>query len=165
MSFLLAADLKERFYTEGAFYHMELNGEGYACRGLAKINRRGIETDIADALFVLVNPGSCQPEDEDYQFPCYSDDLKQIPLVKAKSDPTQYQIMRLMERRGWNMIYIINLSDLRAGNIDEFKMILNNFEGNLNDSHSIFWPIAKGLLICFYPRKQGSLPVGEQKNS
>ena len=121
MSFLLAADLKERFYTEGAFYHMELNGEGYACRGLAKIIRRGIETDIADALFVLVNPGSCQPLDENYHFPHYNDNLKQNPFVQANSDPTQYQIMRLMERRRWNMIYIINLSDLRAGNISNFK--------------------------------------------
>lgn len=138
MSFLIAGDLKERFYTEGAFYQMELNGEGYACRGLARISRRGIETDVADALFVLVNPGSCQPTDEDYHFPNYNTDHSKIPFVQAKSDATQYQIMRLMERRGWNMIYIINLSDLRAGKIADFRDHLTLFEAQDNDSHSIF---------------------------
>jgi hypothetical protein len=138
MSFLLAADLKERFYTEGTFYHMELNGKGYTCRGLAKISRRGMVTDVSDALFILVNPGSCQPTDEDYHFPNYNNNISEIPFVQANSDPTQYQIMRLMERMGWNMIYIINLSDLRAGNIAEFRDHLTLFEAQDNNSHSIF---------------------------
>lgn len=138
MHFLLAADLKKTFYTEGAFYHLDLDGESYKCRGLARISRRETKSEIADALFVLVNPGSCQPEYEDYQFPNYNNDISKIPFAQAKPDPTQYQIMRLMERRGWNMIYIINLSDLRSGNIEEFRMNLNNFEKKHNDSHSIF---------------------------
>lgn len=138
ITFLLAADLKGIFHTEGAFYHTELNGESYACRGLAKISRRGVETDVADALFVMVNPGSCKPTDEDYLFPKYNKNLSEIPFVQANSDATQYQIMRLMERRGWNMIYIIKLSDLKAGNIEEFKAHLSLFEAQGNDSHSIF---------------------------
>jgi len=43
-----------------------------------------------------------------------------------------------MERMGWNMIYIINLSDLRAGKISEFQNQLSKFEAQKNDSHSIF---------------------------
>lgn len=138
MSFLPAADLKKKFHTEGAFYQTELNGESFTCRGLAKISRKGIETDVTDALFVMVNPGSCQPVNEAYQYPYFTGNLQEAPLVPAKSDPTQYQIMRLMERENWNIIYIINLSDLRAGNINDFKGYLKLFDAQNNNTHSIF---------------------------
>ena len=137
MSFLSAADLNSEFYTEGSFYQLEVNGESYTCRSVAKIVRNDVETTSVDALFVLVNPGSCQPLDENYVYSTY-DNLNEIPFVRAESDPTQYQIMRLMERMKWDMIYIINLSDLRSGNISNFKTLLNIFEANINDKHSIF---------------------------
>ena len=93
-----------------------------------------------------MNPGSCQPTDEAYEFPYYNADLSKIPLIQAKPDPTQYQIMRLMERMKWNMIYIVNLSDLCAGNIDEFKRHLNDFETSRDDSHSIFSSSREGTI-------------------
>jgi len=137
MSFLSKVDLESIFYTEGSFYQLELNGESYTCRSLAKITRNNVKTIIVDALFVLVNPGSCQPIEKDYIYPAY-DNLKEIPFVRAASDQTQHQIMRLMERMGWNLTYIINLSDLQAGNIDDFRRKLKIFEANTNDIHSIF---------------------------
>lgn len=140
MAFLLREELLETFYTEGSFYEIDLNGMGYKCRGLAKITRKGTVTDDADALFVLVNPGSCQPKDENYAYPPYNKVLTKIPSVQAKSDPTQLQIMRLMERRNWNMAYIINLSDLQTGNFDDFKIKKKHFMDQSSDCHSIFSP-------------------------
>lgn len=133
-----AAELNAIFQTEGAFYSREANGEIYTCRSQARITRKGTVPAQADAVFVLVNPGSCQPENKSYKFPAYSSQYDEIPLVAAKTDPTQHQIMRLMERKKWDLVYIVNLSDLRAGNIDEFKELKKSFESDLNDSHSIF---------------------------
>lgn len=153
MSFLLKADLNRKFCTEGAFYYLKLNEVKHICRGLAKISRRGVESDTADALFVLVNPGSCKPEDETYEFPAFNEDLKQVPFVQAQTDPTQYQIMRLMERMKWNMVYIINLSDLRAGNMDEFRKLSNYFESNSDNRHNIFSSNRKGILTSLLSKK------------
>ncbi|MFZ3580395.1 DUF1643 domain-containing protein [Virgibacillus sp. DJP39] len=138
MSFTPALELRKRFYTEGAFYQLDLSGLSYICRGLAKVSRKGVTTVEADALFVLLNPGSCRPADSDYQLPTFNNQLDRIPLVQAETDPTQYQIMRLMDRMQWNMVYIINLSDLRAGSVKDFKASLDNFESHQNETHSIF---------------------------
>lgn len=140
MAFQSGGVLDKKFYTVGAFYRIELEGESYTCRGLAKICRHGIETDVADALIVMVNPGSCKPTDREYSFPPYNGNLREIPMVAARSDQTQHQLMRLMECRGWNMIFIINLSDLRAGKISDFREKLKRFREKENDTHSIFSP-------------------------
>ena len=138
MVFLMTDVLEEKFYTEGAFYQIELDGESYTCRGLAKICRYGIETDVADALIVMANPGSSPLTDKEYAIPQYNGKLSEIPLVATESDQTQHQLMRLMERRGWDMTYIISLSDLRAGNISEYKVHWKRFNEQKNDTHSIF---------------------------
>lgn len=138
MSFIPAAELKKTYFTEGAFYQRVVNGEVYTCRSLARVRRKNIDEERVDALFVMVNPGSCQPEDKNYQIPEYEGVLPEVQFVPAKSDPTQYQIMRLMECKGWNTVYIVNLSDLRAGNIDDFREQLKQFEFHKDDSHSIF---------------------------
>ena len=138
MSHPSAAELNAVFQTEGAFYNRVIHDEVYSCRSQAKITRRDAIAEHVDAVCVLVNPGSCQPKSDTYVFPSYSNRFNEVPFVPAKTDPTQHQIMRLMERQAWNSVYIVNLSDLRAGKIDDFKESKNNFEASLNDSHSIF---------------------------
>jgi len=81
MTYLIVEDLNKIFITDGAYFKKELDGEVYTCRRLAKINRIGIEMDVADALLVMVNPGSCQPADERYKFPSYTTGLMKIPLT------------------------------------------------------------------------------------
>lgn len=138
MSHPAAAELNAIFQTEGAFYSREVNGEIYTCRSQARITRIDTTPAQADAVFVLVNPGSCQPDNHGYVYPVFSAGFEKVPFVAAKTDPTQHQIMRLMERQNWDLVYIVNLSDLRAGNIDEFKQLKESFELSSNDSHSIF---------------------------
>src|SRR5690606_1349430 len=81
---------------------------------------------------------SCKPVDDSYVSPLYKDDLFAIPFVSAREDPTQYQLMRLMERMQWNMVYIINLSDLRAGNIGEYRRMRETLSRAKCGEHSIF---------------------------
>lgn len=138
MEFLSSDVLNQKFYTEGAFYHIEMNGKNYQCRGLARICRRNALAQTADAIVVMVNPGSSQPIDKDYVFPLSQDNIRKIPMVPARSDQTQHQLMRLMEFRGWNLIYIINLSDLRTGSLSEFHALLKEFTEQGNQEHSIF---------------------------
>ena len=140
MDYLKANVLNQKFLTEGAFYRIELEGKSYHCRGLARICRRDSKADIANALVVMVNPGSSQPTDKEYVIPPYHENLMEIPMVEASSDQTQHQLMRLMEFRGWDMIYIINLSDLIEGNLASFQDALNAFRNNENHEHSIFSP-------------------------
>lgn len=140
MDYLKANVLNQIYLTEGAFYQIELEGKSYSCRVLARICKRGSNANIADALVVMVNPGSSQPTDQEYVIPPYNKNLMEIPMVEANSDQTQHQLMRLMEARGWDMIYIINLSDLIDGNLASFQEILKTFSTHENNEHSIFSP-------------------------
>lgn len=138
MTFLRANILKEIFKTEGAFYKIQLGNKRYPCRGLAKISRRGVRAERAEAVFVLLNPGSCEPADPNYEYPDFQKDIMKIPLMPAKPDATQYQLMRLMERQKWNMVYVINLSDLCSGNVKVFESHLKEFIDKDYHDHSIF---------------------------
>lgn len=137
LSFTPAAQLKKSFYTEGAFYKLEVDGASYKCRGLARIVLKNRDVDKADALIVMMNPGSCRPIDESYEYPLM-DDLFSVPMVRAVKDPTQYQLMRLMEEMEWNLIYMINLSDLASGNSDEFLSYKQIMDAAGRSDHSIF---------------------------
>ncbi|BAQ10009.1 ABC-type proline/glycine betaine transport systems, periplasmic components [Bacillus sp. OxB-1] len=138
MAFLTAAELNKRFLAKGAFYRLKGKEDYYLCRGLATINRKEDKITHANALIVMVNPGSCTPADREYSVSDYPGKLRDIPLVEAKPDPTQYQIMRLMERQGWSSVHMINLSDLCSGRLNEFKKTLRIFDDNQNNLHSIF---------------------------
>ncbi|NYF23660.1 hypothetical protein [Sporosarcina sp. JAI121] len=138
--YLRSEDLKGLFQTEGAFYELIVSGRLHICRSVAKISRRGVATTVADALFVLVNPGSCAPSDDTEVLTTNPESIADLPFVQAKSDETQRQVMRLMDRMKWNMTYIINLSDLRVGNIEGFRHVLHYMDVNEYDAHSIFTP-------------------------
>lgn len=116
---------------------MEVDSASYKCRGLARIVRRNRDLDKADALIVMMNPGSCRPIDESYNYPMM-DDLFSIPMVRAVEDPTQYQLMRLMEKMEWDLIYMINLSDLASGNSNEFLSYKQIMDVAGRSDHSIF---------------------------
>lgn len=79
-----------------------------------------------------MNPGSSKPKniDEKVNF----DFLNKF--VVAHPDPTQFQIMKIMDNCNLNYAKIINLSDVRNGSSNEFYKLLNNELQNFN--HSIF---------------------------
>ncbi|AQU78444.1 DUF1643 domain-containing protein [Planococcus faecalis] len=132
MVYIPVKDLNESFKVSAMFYHAEVNNERFLMRREARISRKGSIQSKVDAVVVMVNPGSCQPETE-----MGHTQLEKIEMLPAKSDPTQHQLMRLMERMDWNELIIVNLSDICEGNLKKFKEIEQKFK-SAGIPHSIF---------------------------
>lgn len=132
MAFIPVKNLNNTFKVNAMFYHAEVNGERFLMRREARISRKDNTQSKIDAVVVMVNPGSCLPETE-------LDNTKpgRMEMQPAKSDPTQHQLMRLMERMEWNELTIVNLSDICEGNLKNFKAIERKFK-SAGISHSIF---------------------------
>lgn len=131
------SELLNRFEVEAGFYKVTIGGTEFQCRNLAVIKRIGTSAKQYDAVLVLCNPGSCKPF-EGTLIPEKNPINNDIPLVKVKSDETQHQIMRLMALAHWEKVCIINLSDLCAGNMSEFKNVLKEAENHGFKYHTIF---------------------------
>lgn len=131
MSLIPAEQLKQTFSVEAKFYHAEIENEKILMRREARIRRNGVFTTRADAVIVMITPSNCAQAGETAKSP------RDAEWIPTKPNPTQYQLMNLMERQGWNLITLINLSDICEGNIGNFKIIENKF--NRTDiSHSLF---------------------------
>ncbi|WP_227938314.1 DUF1643 domain-containing protein [Alkalihalobacillus deserti] len=137
MEFWSAEQLSKEFRAIASFYQIKIGNNMYPCRNHAVIMRKGYASqERPDAVIVMANPGSCSPKDSSYQFPIVHDDFKNIPYVEVKVDPTQLQLMRLMKMMNWNVISIINLSNLCSGKMKEFGEKLKEIESY--NQHSIF---------------------------
>lgn len=132
MDFIPVKELNGSFKVNAKFYHTEVNGEKFLMRREARISRVGTTHTQIDAVVVMVNPGSCQPS-ESLDFTS----LEKMKMIPAQSDPTQYQLMRLMERMEWNELNIVNLSDICEGNLNNFWAIERKFK-SAGIPHSIF---------------------------
>jgi hypothetical protein len=88
--------------------------------------------------FSLWQTGGCVPKDPSYVYPVLHEDISRSEFVEAKTDPTQYQLMNLMELMEYNRLDILNLSDICEGNYDNFKLYLKVFQTFKNQLHSIF---------------------------
>lgn len=136
--FQSAKVLEEVFSTEAAFYKLETNGITHVCRSRAAIHRRRSQEGGVDALFVLLNPGKCLPVDGENSISLLTGEANKLPLLPATPDNTMHQLMRLMERMNWNLVEVINLTDIRTGKFDEYKEG-QKFMKVMGDSrHSIF---------------------------
>ena len=82
-----------------------------------------------DAIVVMMNPGSSEPK------PGFGQAKGMVP---TKPDPTQYQVMRLMERCQWSRVRVLNLSDLQNRSSAKFLEEINRLGDDI--SHSIFSP-------------------------
>lgn len=97
-----------------------------------------------DAIVVMMNPGSSLARDVNgteilnQDLPVVRDvaDILRLPLVRARPDTTQYQIMRLMLLRDWTHVRVINLSDYRSKSSSDYYSHLKS--GDLFENHSIF---------------------------
>jgi hypothetical protein len=98
---------------------------------------------IPDAIVVMMNPGSSRPLDRDYRTQVVS--IEEVgsggwkELIPTRPDNAQYQIMRVMLSQRWNHVRVLNLSDLRNGNSDNFRKDFSSVS-DLSDCypHSIF---------------------------
>jgi hypothetical protein len=126
--------LEERHLVLGRFYQ---SPAGHRCRDELLIACRSTSTDpgiLPDAVFVMMNPGDSEPLSGGDTAPVHAS--KHAP---TRPDRTQYQVMRLMAHRGWNLVRVINLSDLRtptSGKLSGLMAAYQATEGT--DAHSIF---------------------------
>lgn len=119
---------KEDFEVNAYFY----NVDKLKFRRYLEIRRKGNDQIENDLSVIMMNPGSSKPKDVDEKI---SNDFLD-KFVIAHPDPTQYQIMEVMDNCNLNFAKIINLSDVRNGNSNSFYKMLNN---DLKESnHSIF---------------------------
>lgn len=125
MNFLYAKELKQKYQVFGHFYDLTICDTTLNCRNILEIRRNKTLEEIPDIIVIMMNPGSSKPLDEkhivkNYTFEGYLKE-KNFTLIPTKPDSAQYQIMRLMELNNWNLVRILNLSDLRNGNSSNFK--------------------------------------------
>jgi hypothetical protein len=97
-------------------------------------------SDAADAVFVMMNPGSSKPLVEiEHLVDLDRTGVMATALVPTKPDTTQYQIMRVMHEVGWTHVRVLNLSDLRDANSRSFAQRFPQLEQAADTSaHSIF---------------------------
>ena len=114
-------ELEKVFSTSAAFYKLNVNEEVFLCRSVVEIHRTGFQTDGADALVVLLNPGTCLPLAGTDSVSLLTGGVERLPLLPATPDNTLHQLMRLMERMNWHHLRVINLTDLRTGKFEEYR--------------------------------------------
>lgn len=158
MDFVKVDILKNEFVVEGSFYKVDVNNTEFQCRNFAWIYRYDYKSqEKFDALFVLVNPGQCMPKRSTSVIPQVPVDQIPVTYTLAKTDNTQYQIMRCMKLKTWKNVLLINLSDLRAGNMAEFRQKLKLAENNKFVNHSIFSPVRRQELNSILSKLKGPI--------
>ena len=160
--FVPAEDLKQNFDVYGHFYAIDVPGlEPSKCRSVLEIRSKMAHgNELADAVFVMMNPGSSRPLVEvDNQVA--SADISRLSdkLVPTAPDTTQYQVMRVMQALDWRYVRVINLSDLRDPKSRSFVDRYANFEKTPGaECHSIFSPArSKQLERCLSRKPRGPI--------
>ena len=155
--FLTASQLRERFAAFGHFYELPSDMGPVPCRSVLELlsharaasldeSRRG----LPDAVLVMMNPGSSCPLHGYWDGGAPRSPPKR--LVLAKPDTTQYQVMRVMDRMGWEHVRVINLSDLHESRSSEFVRRYPS----LDDAHSIFAAARRSELARELQRQDGA---------
>lgn len=116
--------MANNFEIFGHFYELS----SLKCRKYLNIKRVGSNLSQPDIMVVMMNPGSSYPLD--------GIDNNSAPS-EAHPDPTQDQIMAVMNNTGFNFARVLNLSDARQPSSKEFYKFLNSSSAN-SIPHSIF---------------------------
>ncbi len=150
-------DLLKTYACYARFYEMTVGGETYNCRDVLDIIRKEpvVQPDPqkllakeVDAIFIMMNPGSSEPKDKE------NNGRK---MTEAEPDDTQFQLMRVMEnKKNWQHVRVLNLSDLRNPESGSFYKLFKNVESLNGKKHSIFNDSRKGALNEFWMLKENA---------
>lgn len=140
--FIAASDLKKQYDVLGHFYSLVMDGaDPLKCRSVLEIKSKDApQAPEADAVFVMMNPGSSRPITEG-DVAVGVDRVSEMAslLVPTVPDTTQYQVMRVMHHVGWNHVRVINLSDIRDPKSGSFCDRYLQFEQQAGcEIHSVF---------------------------
>ena len=140
-------------YDVTGYFYVE---QGYPFRSYLHIRRKPTRVDkilkgfrkapTPDLMVVMMNPGSALPL-------AGGDDGRAEAAVRP--DPTQYQIMKVMDAGKFRFARVLNLSDLRSPNSEDFLSSLGLLD-QLHIRHSIFGPGREQELERLYDH---SVPV------
>lgn len=124
--FTPASELKKQFRVSGHFYDMVVDGIHFPCRSILEISADTAAPMELDFVVIMMNPGASRPVDPEYIPETVTpSELRtgkwKRELIPTVPDPTQYQIMRLMEVVGAKRVQVFNLCDLRNGNSQRLK--------------------------------------------
>ena len=140
--------IRDEFFVTGYFYvATDRNGKRHSCRSHLNLKRKNAKSlTQPDLMVIMMNPGSSRPENGD------CDGRKE---TKTIPDQTQFQIMRVMNRAGYDYARVLNLSDIREPDSAAF---CKNIEKGKYDAiaHSIFCPSRREELRALFER---SAPV------
>jgi hypothetical protein len=164
IEFIPAHQLKKEFDVFGHFYSIKINiNTEIDCRSILEIinknvNHKECSSMLPDAIFIMMNPGSSKPLDNNYKIkPCNNVGSLQISLIPTKPDTTQYQIMRVMRVQEWSYVRILNLSDMRDPKSGKFIERFREIESQTGfEGHSIFADIRNNELNTKLKRKKAS---------
>ncbi len=173
--FLYANELKELFTVYGSYYDLFTDDDcKIKCRNILEIYNKtyykalekpiDLFSSIPDSVFVMMNPGSSEPRELGYVEPRVNildvpDKLKTLRMVFAKPDVTQYQVMRIMVKMGWDHVRVINLSDIREAKSVKFFKIVKEFGNKHSDIHTIFSNVRKFEREAVFRLKKKDSPV------
>lgn len=158
--YIRALELKKNFDVLANFYSVDVRGaHPIRCRSVLEIRGRSLPPGTsADAVVVMMNPGSSRPvvEEDVLVAPSGLAAMKDR-LKPAVPDTTQYQVMRVMHHMRWGHVRVINLSDLRDSKSDSFvdRYIRVEKEFGLT-SHSVFAPERRSRLRQYLARREGA---------
>lgn len=119
-------DFSEKFEVKGTFYQKE----GVKYRRLLEIKSKKKTPCDVDLLVIMMNPGSS----------CPINHLYDNKLTITEPDDTQFQIMRVMERIGYNYAYIINLADNCES---QSRIFIKSIKEKPSLIESIFFDVSK----------------------
>ena len=142
---------EETFIVEGNFYNIRYDSENIVkCRNLLRIKRSNCINKI-EQTFVMMNPGSSRCKCDNIPEYSIENIVKNgIPLKLkiATPDNVQFYIMEIMDQMNWDIVNIINLSDIREPSSKLFKDKVSKLREefkNSADIHSIFYNNRKDL--------------------
>lgn len=115
--------MKENYNINGYFYQIEDS----KFRKYLNIKKKSSTLEKPDLMIIMMNPGSSYPLDDN------DDGNIETP---TNPDPTQNQIMHIMEQCSFEYARVLNLSDYREAKSSVFYGRISS----LPESHSIFHP-------------------------
>jgi len=156
-TFIPASQLKQEFNVFGHFYSLHgLCADPLMCRSVLEITSKAAQSQpMADAVFVMMNPGSSRPIKET-NYAVSSDDISKMSpkLVPTVPDTTQYQVMRIMHYLKWHCVRVINLSDLRDPKCGSFYQRYKQMKRESDTTtHSVFSSQRSAELKLYLSRK------------
>ena len=162
MDFVYASELKHSYKVYAHFYFLSITKQKlkkrWLCRSVADIFEASFahqgayccENQVPDVVVVMMNPGAARPiksksgdvlRPETLSRRALFDTTGRRSRVLVAPDNAQYQLMRLMQRRAWRHLRIINLSDICEGSSSNFSHVYHQLtEYDTSHPESILHP-------------------------